>query len=130
MRDKNFVWDPGTFRVLGVLFSTNTLTISKINFENKLSEMKKTLRYWSKRQLTPLGKITVIKSLVFSKIIHLIINLPDPPEEFVAALEKEFYVFLWGGKQSRVKKSIVCKSYMDGGIKMLDVRIFFINNEN
>ena len=34
MRDKNFVWDPGTFTVLGITFSTNTDMIVKINLKN------------------------------------------------------------------------------------------------
>jgi hypothetical protein len=124
MRDKNFIWDPGTFKILGVLFSTDISNITSLNFDNKLLEMKRVLSYWKKRQLTPFGKITVIKTLVFSKIIHLLMNLPDPPEEFLLALEKELYMFIWNGKHSRVKKSVVCKSYTDGGLNMLDVKSF------
>lgn len=86
--------------------------------------MKRILTYWKKRQLTPFGKITVLKTLVFSKIIHLLINLPDPPEEFIVALEKEFSSFLWNGKRSKIKNSVVCKPYVDGGLKMLNVRSF------
>ena len=124
MRDKNFVWDPGTFKILGFIFSTNLDDIVKINFDNKLLEIKKILSYWSKRHITPFGKITVIKSLVFSKIIHLLINLPDPSDEFINSLEKELYAFLWNEKNSKIKKSVVCKDYADGGLKMLDIRSF------
>ena len=38
--------------------------------------MEKTLLSWSKRKLTLPGKITVIKSLAFSKFIHLFTALP------------------------------------------------------
>ena len=55
---------------LGVVFSTDVLEIVTINFENKLNEMKKVLNAWSRRNLTPFGRITVIKSLVISKITH------------------------------------------------------------
>ena len=61
-----FKWNPATFRVLGVHFSTNTEIIPSINYEGKLLEIQKLLNAWSKRQLTPLGKIAVIKSLVVS----------------------------------------------------------------
>ena len=36
----NFNWNPVTFWVLGVVFSTNVHEIVLINYENKLSEIK------------------------------------------------------------------------------------------
>ena len=76
-------WNPVRFMVLGVVFSTDVIEIVTINFENKLNEMKKVLNAWSRRNLTPFGRITVIKSLVISKINHLLMNLPDPEEKFL-----------------------------------------------
>ena len=56
LRDVNFCWDPGILRVLGVKFSTDTKQRVLINYENKLDEIHKILRVWTRRQLTPLGK--------------------------------------------------------------------------
>ena len=75
----------------------------------------------TKRQFTPLGKITVIKTFAVSKIIHLFIHLPDLPDLFLHDLEAGLFHFLWDGKQSRIKKSVVCKLYEEGGLKMFDV---------
>ena len=36
---------------------------------------------WSKRNLTVLGRVTVVKSLLMSKLTYLILTLPDPPED-------------------------------------------------
>ena len=52
------------------------------------------------------------------------INLPDPSEHFIFELEKELYSFLWNGKQSKIKKSVVCKHYSEGGLRMLNIRTF------
>ena len=124
MRDKNFIWDPGTFQILGIKFSTDIDTICRINFEGKLTDIKRSLNIWRNRQLTPLGKITIMKTLIISKIVHLLICLPDPPGEFIKSLDNELFSFLWNGKQSKIKKSVVCKSYLDGGLKMIDVKSF------
>ena len=124
MRDKNFVWDPGTFKILGIIFSNNVNNIVKINYEGKLLAMKRIMSMWKNRNVTPFGKIVVIKTLVFSKIVHLLINLPDPPEQFIFELEKELFSFLWNGNQNKIKKSVVNKPYCDGGLRMLNVRTF------
>ena len=62
-RDMNFCWDPGIFKVLGIKFCTDIDRISEINYENKLIEIQRMLRRWNRRQLTPLGKITVVKMI-------------------------------------------------------------------
>ena len=107
----NFCWDPGIFKVLGVTFSTVTKQMNEINYDTKLVEIKNILNAWKRRQLTPLGKITVIKTLAMSKITHLFINLPDPPDIFLRDLETALFQFLWDGKQSKISKRVVCKPY-------------------
>ena len=105
MRDRNFVWDPGTRRILGIKFSTQIKEISELNYADKLDKLKRTLHSWKKRQLSPLGKVTIIKSLIISSITHLLINIPDPPLDFLKKLEVELYDFLWNGKRNEIKKS-------------------------
>ena len=83
MRDMNFVWDPGTFKYLGVTFSTNTASIVDLNFADKLNEIRKLLNTWKKRHLTPFGKICVIKTLAVAKITHLLVSIPDPDTMFL-----------------------------------------------
>ena len=95
MPEINLDWNPVTFTILGVVFSTDVFEIVTINFENKLNEMKKVLNACSRRNLTPFGRITLIKSLVVSKITHLLMNLPDPEESFFNELNKLLYNFLW-----------------------------------
>ena len=91
LRDMNFCWDPGIFKVLGIRFSVEVDQIVEINYQGKLNEIKRILNIWSKRHLTPLGKITVIKTLALSKIVHLFMNLPDPGQPFMKDLEGEFF---------------------------------------
>ena len=124
MPEINLDWNPVTFTVLGVVFSTDVLEIVTINFENKLNEMKKVLNAWSRRNLTPFGRITVIKSLVISKITHLLMNLPDPEESFLKELNTLLYNFLWNGKNDKIRRSGVCQAYEIGGLKMVDIKSF------
>ena len=122
MRDRNFIWDPGSFKILGIIFSINLDEMIALNFKDKLNEVTRDIARWRKRNLTPFGKITVIKTLVLSKLTYLFTNLPDPPADFLKELDNLIYTFLWGGKTHRVKKSTMCKSYDKGGIKMCNVQ--------
>ena len=121
LRDMNFCWDPGIFTVLGIKFSADVKQITSINYEGKLTEIKRILNTWSKRQITPLGKITMIKTLALLTLIYAFANLPDPPNDFLHELSILLFQFLWDGKQRKISRKIVCQSYEDGGLGMVDV---------
>ena len=127
MRDRNFLWDPGgpnnvKFKYLGLFFSTNTENIRKFNYENKIEDIEKLLRIWSKRSLTPYGKITVLKTLAISKLTYLFINLPDPDRNFLQQLEKMFFKFLWDGKPNKINKNCMYLGKQSGGFDMINVQ--------
>ena len=63
----NFEWDPDTFRILGINFTVDLKNITDINIRNNLDAITNSIRHWSNRQLTPFGRVTVIKSILISK---------------------------------------------------------------
>ena len=124
MRDRNFTWDPGIVTILGIKFCSNVNEIINLNYQNKLYEIDKLLMGWRKRNLTPYGKITIIKTLAISKILYLFINIPDPPVKFIRDLEKLLFSFLWNRKPSKIKNSTIKLDYTEGGLKMIDIEAF------
>jgi hypothetical protein len=124
MRDRNFCWDPGIFRYLGVKLTTDLKRIVDINYDGKLLEIQKIIENWKKRHLTPIGKIVVVKSLLVSKLLYLFMNLPDPPPQFIKDLERVLFNFVWGGKKCKISKMTMCSNYEEGGLKMINIRNF------
>lgn len=83
-------WTNEDFNVLGIKFNSSLNNITKINFDYKLSLIIKEVNNMIKRQLTPLGKITVIQSILLPKMTHLFITLLTPSKEWLKQLEKLF----------------------------------------
>ena len=123
--EHNLCWDNSEFTVLGVKFPKDLDKITEINYSSKIEEMKKVFLSWSKRILTPLGRITVIKSLALSKMNHLIISLPKPSARLIREIQNMFYNYLWNGGPDKVKRSIIIQNYEKGGLKMIDLDSFF-----
>ena len=123
-KNLNLNWDQGQFTFLGVKFSTDLREIIDINFEKKLREIKDLLLQWSKRNLTPYGKITVIKTLAMSKINYLLIALPSPSMKTLKNLQSLFFNFVWNNSKDRIKRKIFIKDYYEGGLRMIDVLAF------
>lgn len=73
-------WSHSNFRLLGIDFSLDLESMIDINFSQKINELTRVLKSWQHRKLTLVGKITVVKSLAFPKLIHLLTALPNIPE--------------------------------------------------
>ena len=62
--------------------------VTKLNINTKKEEMTKLMHSWSCRNITPLGRITILKSLIISKIIHILQSLPSPDLDTLKQLDK------------------------------------------
>ena len=121
---KSLVWGSTSFTFLGLTFSVDLDTIVELNFTQAIQSLEKLLRVWSKRHLTPLGKVTVIKTLALSKLTHLFLTIPSPGKDIFKKIEVLFYKFIWNGKPDKVKRSVLTKKLCEGGLNMIDVNNF------
>ena len=77
-----------------------------------------------KRHLTPLGKITVIKTFNGPVKSATYGGSTIPSGDFIDMLNKKLYKFLWDGKPEKIKRTIVTQTKINGGLKMLDIDKF------
>ena len=87
---KGLVWGKDTFNLLGIKFSVDFDLVINLNYEPILDDVNKSLNIWKKRFLTPLGKITVIKTLILSKLNHLFMSIPNPDQSVINKLQSTF----------------------------------------
>ena len=123
-REFDLNWESGIFEVLGVKFSLNLNDMIQLNYDVKIREIKNLLIQWSKRILTPFGRIIVVKTLAMSKINHLFLALPRPNSNIIKEIDNLFFKFIWNGSTDKVKRDIIIKSYKHGGLKMVKVDPF------
>ena len=109
-------WTLGPVIMLGITFDHFTENLFRLNFPPKLSRLKRLLALWSQRDLTPLGKVTIVKSLGLSQFVYLFQVLPDPPVEFVKELERIIFKFIWAGKPEKIKCLTLYNPTFAGGL--------------
>ena len=84
--------------------------------------------YWKRRKLTPISRITVVKSLLVPLLTHLFISLPSPKIDFIKRLNDLLYNFVWDGRAKiKKKKKFFIKNYEEGGMKMIDIKSFNVS---
>ncbi len=114
-------WGSSSFTMLGVDFSVDLSKLEKINYDRKLKEIDNIIKKWAFQVLSPIGKITVLKSLVISKLNHLFLTIPSPNETTLRKLNDKLYSFIWDDKPDKVKREVLTQTHNRGGLKMLNI---------
>ena len=87
-KENNLDW-VSKFDALGITYDIlNMHNLTEININGKFAKMMHLIQSWSKRNITPLGRIKVLKGLILSKITHILISLPAPNEDTFKSIEK------------------------------------------
>ena len=72
-------WGATEFVLLGIHFSVDLDKIPDLNYDIQIPKITALIQQWERRALTPIGRVTVLKSLnIVPKINHLIISLTNP----------------------------------------------------
>ena len=118
-------WKTSQFKCLGVSFSLNVKLIFDLNYREKFKRMKQSINCWRMRNLSLIGKVCVIKTLVLPQLLFLFSVLCIKiPKIFFKELNKVFYNFIWNGGRDRVKRRLLCNDYNSAGLAMIDPLIF------
>ena len=120
----DFEWNPNVFTILGIDFRRNLHNIADENISKKIPEMEKQLNVWAKRDLTPLGKAVILKSLNIAKIVHILMSLPNPNQKLLKEIQSLYFKFLWGGKPDKIKRIVATQRLENGGLGMVNINKF------
>ena len=119
-------WGTTEFTLLGINFSVDLIKMEKLNYDNVLNILINEINNWNKRNLTPLGRITIIKTLILSKLNHLLISLPNPSPDLLKTIQQLLYKFIWKNGPDKIKRSIMESNIPNGGLKMVNIKNFIL----
>ena len=124
LKERKLDWNiGGIFKLLGITYDLSDPLFTTQNYELCLESIRTLLNNWRWRPLTILGKITVVKSLALSKLVHLFMAIPNPPTNYLKRLESVIYKFIWKGVD-KVKRSVMIGKIEQGGLNMIHLESF------
>ena len=112
-------WGTTTFNLLGILFSVNLDDILVLNFPPLLDKTKKIINTWNRKALTPLGKITIIKTFILSNFNYLFCAIWSPGDSYTKNLNTLLFNYLWDNKPDKDKHSCVTQDYRNFGLRLI-----------
>ena len=112
-------WRKTPIKALGIYFTYDSKLPNEKNFIERLDNINKLINIRSSKGLSIYGKVTIIKSFLISKFVHVCSVLPTQ-KEVVSELNGLLFKFLWNSVDKVTRVSVI-NHYERGAIKMIDV---------
>ena len=94
LNDLGLSWTDAPTKYLGFYSSPSMDKARTLNWENKLTKLQRLLDNWRKRKLTLFGRITIVKTLALSQIVHILM-VDTIPEKILKRLYKLFNIYIY-----------------------------------
>ena len=127
LKENKFQWNSDSAKALGMVFYNDTLKTNTCNLETKIVDFKQCLKQWQHRKLTLMGKITVVKTFAFPKLVYPLTVLKNISKEKSKEITNLMFKFIWDEKPDKIKRKVLSQDYINGGLKMLDLSKFTIS---
>ena len=117
-------WSHEPFLFLSITCTDDLSNIIELNYRDMNFSIRKMIFRWSKRNLSTLGRITVVKSLILPKRTYLFLSLPNPNKELIKKIDTLFFNYIWNSKTDRKARKHFVKQYHNGGLEMFHTKNF------
>ena len=95
----------------------------KINFKNAFEKIERVERSWGWRRPSPLGAVTIIRSLMASTITHLLTNFTLTKEQ-AQRYDELTRTFVWAATHPQIRKARMSQPVERGGLNLVDIDIY------
>ena len=107
-------------KILGVTFENDLCNVTKA-YDDKMNDVAREIGRWKYRNISLQGRVTIIKTLLLSKVSYLLLSIPRPTTAVLKTLRKMLFSFLWNGKNDKISRLTTIKSTLKGGVGMVDL---------
>ena len=111
-------------KVLGILYNSSNQNIVNKNISQIMPKISHEIAQWKRRYLTLIGKITVVKAMLISKLVHIFSALPNPSDDEIKNINSILFKYVWNSGPDKIKRTRVVQNYEHGGLKMIEIRSF------
>ena len=114
-------WSDGPIKILGIWISAKQMTTRDYNLKKTIEKAEAILSVWEKRNLTLIGKIQVVNTLIIPLFIHRLSIIKTPDKKFYNTYQKMIRKFFWQGKKAKISYTRLTLDYEQGGLKLLSL---------
>ena len=107
-------------KILGIYFTPSKKEMIELNYNRLCEKIEQIVTAWSNRDLSLMGKILVVNSLIASQYTYYFMNTYSPTPEIIAKIKRLIKKYLWGVKPVKIAYNTLIQNRYVGGLQMVD----------
>ena len=92
-------WSNEDINVLGVTIAHENIV--QKNYDDVIDKAKKTLKTWNNRDLSLIGKVQVVNTLIASLFVHKMMVLPQMDNRTLKSIDNMIREYIWKGRRQK-----------------------------
>lgn len=114
-------WSNEMVQILGINI-TNDKQLEKVNIDPVVDKMNTVCNAWKARDLSLVGKVLIINTLVMSLLVYRMAVIPLLSEQMVKKIKKIWSEFIWGkNKRPKIAWQVLTAKKENGGLNLSDI---------
>ena len=107
--------------VLGIHICSEMEELMETNYGRLIEKTLRITEDWGHRNISLLGKINIVNTLIASLFVYKLSVLPTPPSKIIKTFDTIIQKFLWNGHKPKISMDVLQSSKEDGGAKLVDI---------
>ena len=112
-------WSNKDINVLGVIISHENIV--EKNYDGIVQKAKQVLDSWYHRNLTLIGRVQVVNTLVASLFVYKMMVLPSIPLSIVRNVDNIIREFIWNKRKAKIAYRILQNPKTEGGLNLVNL---------
>ena len=109
--------------ILGVIIPENLSKLREENITPTIEKANAILNLWKQRNLSLIGKITIVNTLISSLFVYRLTILPILNKDVIEDYEKTVTRFIWNKGKSKVPLSLLMSNKEDEGLGLTNLTL-------
>ena len=119
---KRFEWCDNTIDLLGIIIELDRLDdLEEPNYIKMLEKAEQVTRTWQNCQMTLVGKVQIINTLVSSLFIYRMQQMPMLSKSCTSKINRIITDFIWNGRKPKIRTEILMLRVEDGGFNLVNI---------
>ena len=108
--------------VLGVEIRDTNVEQIQSNYPKIIEKCEQIMKSWTNRNVSLLGKINVVNTLVASLYTYKMMVLPLIPDTMINRIHQSIEHFIWNGHKPKIPTSVLQSVKEEGGMKLVNIK--------
>ena len=118
---QEFTWDTYPIYILGIYLSLDQTVMSDKNLTPLLDKAWTVLQVWKGRDLTLMGRVLVVNTLVESLLVYRFSIIPYVDPSFISEMNRIILQFIWQGKRAKINHRMLMCPKDQGGLRLVEL---------